>query len=649
MIIDSKSNLAKLMASENIFVQQRNVPTAYFNLKTRTLVIPKLKKNLSNDIFDLFIGHEVGHALFTPSEGWHDTIDNHGVIQSILNVCEDVRIEKKIRRKFPGLKLSFIRAYRELMGELDFFGIKENKVQLQELNLIDRINIHTKCGSSMGILFTKPERELLTEAENTETWPEVVAVAKKIQKYMEEQAKKEEQDSTSEATAKEGEGDGGEIGSERREGMGSMTDDFFRNFEKSLYDQDDKQSVAYVNIPKVDSDDFIIDFKQFIGMCEKTFKDAEPDSKQIDFSLLNQFKNSTNKVVSYLVKEFELRRNADQMKRASVSKTGELNMNKIFSYQFADDIFKRMAVVPKGKSHGLVLFLDWSGSMTGCMDDTIKQLLTLVMFCKKVQIPFEVYAFTDQIEKDSDKKIAYQENDLLLHHMRLMNVLSSRMSAKQFTYAASALLSRVYNARSRYYRLQLGGTPLNEAIIIAMDLIPKFRNKYKLQIVNSCFLTDGEGHRMIQYKKGNSYDHSYKSVVRDPVTNAHVENEHDGSNDSSTPFLKLLKQRVGGNVVGFRILSSREAKTFVRNYGKLFANAEKSLLEFDKVGSVIEKNFGYDELYLIKDTKLDVDTESELEIKEEQNVRSMVKSFKKYTKGHIGNRVILNNFIRLIS
>jgi hypothetical protein len=657
MIIDSKSNLAKLMASEDINVQQRNVATAYFNLKTRTLVIPKLKKDLSNDVIDLFIGHEVGHALFTPLEGWHDTIVNHGVVQSILNVCEDVRIEKLIRRKFPGLKLSFIKAYRELMGEMDFFGIKQEKIVLQDMNLIDRINIHSKCGSSMGILFTTPERELLKEAENTESWPEVVEVAKKIQKYMEEMAQEEEAETDQQVVETDEEQPGNGIGSKAGD-IRSKTDDHFRDFEKRLYDKQDRVEDAYVNIPKVNSDNVIVDYKEFIRLVkrdeEQYNKHMEQTRSELRFikpNLLKEFKNSTTKVVSYLVKEFELRRNADQLKRASVSKTGDLNMNKIYSYQYMDDIFKRMTVVPKGKSHGLVLFLDWSGSMCGCMNNTIKQLLTLVMFCKKVQIPFEVYAFTDQLEMDNQNRFEYQEGDLMMESMNLLNVLSSRMNSQDFTYAASALLSEIYETpygiTSR--DLRLGGTPLNEAIIAAMDLIPKFKSKNRLQIVNAVFLTDGEGHRMTRYKSGSSYTSSYKMVVKDPVTNAHVTVEHSHNCDSSTAFLQLLKQRTDCNVVGFRILSMREVKSFLRNYIEKFGDTDKASHEFSKTGSYITKEFGYDELYLIKDAKLDTDTDSELDINEQQSIRGMVRSFKNYTKGHIGNRVILNNFIKLIS
>ena len=53
-------------------------------------------------------------------------------------------------------------------------------------------------------------------------------------------------------------------------------------------------------------------------------------------------------------------------------------------------------MVPDGKNHGLMFVLDGSGSMSRVMMDTVKQLYNLIWFCKKVSIPFEVYAFTNE-------------------------------------------------------------------------------------------------------------------------------------------------------------------------------------------------------------------------------------------------------------
>ena len=68
----------------------------------------------------------------------------------------------------------------------------------------------------------------------------------------------------------------------------------------------------------------------------------------------------------------------------------------LHTYRFNEDLFKKVTVLPDGKNHGLVFILDWSGSMQYVLQDTLKQLYNLIWFCKKVQIPFEVYAFTSE-------------------------------------------------------------------------------------------------------------------------------------------------------------------------------------------------------------------------------------------------------------
>lgn len=121
--VESKSQLAKLLASENLIVEHKNIPTAYFNLKTRTLACP-IWKDMSGDLYDLLMGHEVGHALYTPEQGWHDAVCSEGKnFKSFLNVIEDSRIEKKIKRKYPGIRRSFVNAYKDLLDR-DFLVSK---------------------------------------------------------------------------------------------------------------------------------------------------------------------------------------------------------------------------------------------------------------------------------------------------------------------------------------------------------------------------------------------------------------------------------------------------------------------------------------------------------------------------------------------
>ena len=69
--VEQKSQLAKLMANENITIQHQKIQTAKFDPKNRILYLP-IWKDMSGCMYDLLGGHEVGHALYTPAEGWHD-------------------------------------------------------------------------------------------------------------------------------------------------------------------------------------------------------------------------------------------------------------------------------------------------------------------------------------------------------------------------------------------------------------------------------------------------------------------------------------------------------------------------------------------------------------------------------------------------
>jgi len=190
-IRNQKDQLAKLMATEDLTIVHKKVPTAYFDMKNRILCCPIFKDDLSNELYDLFMGHEVGHALYTPYEGVHSAITKNRTLKGYLNVVEDVRIEKAIRVKYAGLRKSFFSAYNELM-EMDFFGIKDKN--LSELSLIDKINIVTKVGARVTIPFTKVEQEYLDMANACETWDEVVECATAIYEYSKENETRTEED-----------------------------------------------------------------------------------------------------------------------------------------------------------------------------------------------------------------------------------------------------------------------------------------------------------------------------------------------------------------------------------------------------------------------------------------------------------------------
>jgi len=699
-LIQSKSLLAKLMANENLTIEQRNTNTAAFDVKNRVLTVPILDKNISGYLYDLFLGHEVGHALYTPLDGMMKAHEEK-IPMGIMNVLEDSRIERKIKNKYPGIRSSFVRGYRELI-EKDFFGT--NGTELNDMNFIDRVNLYTKGGAAQGIRFNDIEKTLVHRIENTESYDDVIKLAYDVMAYMEEEAKERKANAPEEFEEDpEGdfESDGyedsdeydddtiekyGQSNSEPDESMDksdkeykeqrigheggdysgnefdSLTDKSYRQNESKLFETSNKH-YYYGNINDIDLKKAIVPYKQLWTDYKNDL--GKYNISGIDTTAFMKIRNDAKKVVGYLAKEFELRKNADQQKRASIAKTGELNLNKVYAYQFTEDIFKKMTVLPDGKSHGLVMFLDWSGSMSDHMENTVKQLINLVMFCKKVNIPYEVYAFTSE---HTDKySVDFKVGDLDLHGFKLMNLLSSKMSASEFTYACSALVRCAEPRACRPHWMQLGGTPLYEAVIAAMKIIPEFQKNYKLQIVNTVFLTDGEGSpvRSVYYtgddgrpKSGyNNPDLDYDSVygkervlvIRDPITKHEEKVYQPYGPELMSAYIKMLKARTQCNVIGFYVLSGREFGRVAHTFYPRVSDHMKLKAEFRKEKYKVVTNAGFDEYYLLRSEGLDTDDDVEFHVKENATTRGLVSAFSKYAGNRLSNRVVLNRFIGLIA
>lgn len=686
------------MATENLHVEQRAVQTASFDVEKRVLIIPKLDNDISSYLYDLFIAHEVGHALYTPKDGLKLAFDEG--LQAVANMVEDARIERKIKNKYPGIRSSFVRGYKELI-EKDFFGTKG--ADLNDMNILDRLNLFFKGGPTQGIVFNTQERALVDAIEKTQSYEDVLEVARMIGIYAKEEREKkrskmleegleeteeengfqfddnddfEDEYDLDPSSSDEDEGSQGEKKENRdfQSGTGaselsqddgeirSLTDEEFKKNQTKLY-AEKGSAYYYGNLPKLNMEKVIWKYKNVYA----DFRSCEPElAKLITHSTsFAKIRKETNKVVSYLAKEFEMRKNAEQSKRASIAKTGELDMSKIYSYKFSEDIFRKMTVIPGGKSHGLIMFIDWSGSMSNHLENTVKQLISLTMFCKKVSIPYEVYAFSSETPDGYNQEPI--EGDIDIGKFRLINFLSSKMTASEYSYGCNLLL-KISN--SRYYRSDLfglGGTPLNEAVLAAMEIVPAFQKNYKLQVVNTVFLTDGEGHswRNVFVKRPDGYITSTDSdsyqpgvyiprsqkqmIIRDPVTKSQEIMDYSSYGMKNTSILvKLLKERTGCNVVGFYVLAGREMSR-TREYFPKTADFDSIKLKFRKEKTLVVTTAGFDEYYFLRSESLDTEDDVEFDVKENVTRRGLVSAFSKYTKNRVMNRVVLNRFIGMIA
>ena len=681
MKIESKSILAKLMASEDITVVQDNVPTAFFDLKERILTIPVLDGNLSNDLYDMIIGHEVSHALNTPMEGWHDAIVELGVRKSILNVCEDVRIEKKIKLRFPGLKPSFIRGYKELI-EKDFFDTKNRS--LNSFNFIDRVNLYTKGGPDQGIQFSDEEFVILRQIESANTFEETVAAAKVAQEYMKNEnseTDKSSYDAEEELSEEDDTGFGGGTEGSYDPRAEAMTDQIFRFREKELFNKG-KEKVYTYTIPLLKMSEIVVDHETIYNLYEQYNKNYSFGKKvqyRPDEMVKNwqAFRQESNKVVNLLSQQFELHKNAKVLAKEKVSKTGIIDDKKLFGYKVIDDMFLQTTTVPRGKNHGLVLYLDWSGSMSTHLNETIKQLLTLVMFCKKQNIPFEVYAFSSvqksmvnlnfrgsistYLQPKLDYIVSQKDTDIIPNNFCLLNILSSRMNSVQFVYAASVLLDIQHkkghapNSNIPEW-FNLGGTPLSEAMLTAFQIVDEFKHNNRLDVVNVVVLSDGEGSIFTSKKRDMDVgETNVREYIVDPVTRATILCGYNRKMKRSNSFrssaqidslLYLLKQRLGCNIIGFYICNGRDFRNFAEIYTQ--GNEIDSAVAkfgFDRFYDV--RNSGYDSYFVIHPESMD--TESDDFETTAKTTKGIASAFSKYNKSRLASRVVLNRFITLIA
>jgi hypothetical protein len=723
MIETSKSLLAKLLAQENLTVEQKNVATASFNLSTRVLTIPVLKHNISTDLYDLLIGHEVGHALYTPLDalieaqgfvevaGKLEKAAKAGVPIAIINVVEDIRIEKKIKNRYPGMRISFLRGYRELVQE-NFFDTKGKSYD--ELNFIDRLNLYGKLGIGSGIKFpNETENDLVSQALDTETFDDVIRVSREIVEYLnskkkpgekkapkpqpksddedqpnsppvdldqEEDEEQEEFDYDLDESGDDGEEPVDEFeeesddeSEEEKDEFTSETQTAFDNNFRSLLDSPEVE-ITDVTIPKFLPETGIISYNEVLSAYRKTefYAKSESDLDR-DYQL---FKASSTKVVSYLVKEFELKKHAAQYKRASISKTGVLDSKLISKYRFSEDLFRKISVVPDGKSHGMVLFLDFSGSMATHFNDTIKQLLNLVFFCKKVSIPYEVYAFTNVSDYELVvNKPAFEETKnsmFMAPNFRLINLLSSKMKPSEFLYAAKMLFgmhNRDGSISPTYDRLfSLGSTPLKECVAASMAVVPAFKTKYRLDIVNTIFLTDGEDTGNLNYwseygltSTGESklipnalrkYYSKYRYYLVDPISKKRaLLTTWEYHPDPVKLMLEFMKYRTGQKVVGFFILPTGRdlSKSLRRIYDGDDTKIAASRSRLRKNKFDIVESEGYDEYYLISPDGIDSTEDSEIVVSSGSSTAAIRKAFQSYASGRVINRVVLNRFVSMIS
>ena len=730
--LDSKSILAKLIATENIQVQHNKVKTASFDTKHRVLTLPVFK-NQKGDVYDMLIAHECAHALHTPVDGWKSIMHDDS-LRSYVNVLEDCRIDRIIQKQYPGVVKNYLNGF-DILEKQNFFGTKGKDLN-KELMLIDKINLFYKSSKRLPISFSSVDNGWLSKVDALQTFDDVVDLAKQLLNWQQKEVEKlkklpdfdkhlisdnynlnddeSEDESNSEESSENGESqqaeDNGEdkkdgeeqtaVNSEAKEGGGkgvapgvlvSITNENMESKMSSLHDQE--KSYSYFTLPKVKLNDMIVsnnkflnDMRKHILSCTKKYP-----SDLIYYNWLKgaykDFKNENKKTVMYLVKEFEMKKAATAYKRSSTDKTGTIDPLKLKDYKFSDDIFKRLTILPDAKNHGMIMLLDWSGSMCDSIKQTTEQLMNLVWFCQKVNIPYEVYFFTSEIgesawDKNRESKqggevFTYKYGDAIMDKCHLVCIANNRMKKtkldESLMYIWSMALSYHgrysansrelwegdnFNCPSEYY---LGSTPLNQALVALNEMIPIFKNKNKIEKMSVITLTDGGANWCFGSTMGDdgksNIQHGSTPVIK-VGKKSYTTKDNDRfyrSGEYTGLLLDIIRQRHGVSTIGFFVtkkLRTWDMDNFIGDY-KDYQDKE---LKRAKIRSSMTKNrfaqvpqTGYSKYFLLNGKKMAVENTNLDGINDTMKAGGIAKLFKKSMKGRITSRILLNQFIQEVA
>jgi hypothetical protein len=447
----------------------------------------------------------------------------------------------------------------------------------------------------------------------------------------------------------------------------SLTDKTWEKKKESLA-AGSQDVYIYCNIPKANIKEIVDDFKVVLAdQAKENLNSARRASIVKCYKEFSDFKNSENSTLSFMVKEFETKKAADIYSRISIAKTGVIDTNKLHAYRYSEDIFRRLSIVPTGKNHGFVMIMDWSGSMRSYLQKTIKQLASLVLFCKRVQIPFDVYTFRDVRERGYGRRDAGScfdakglENPFAMHDFKLRNILSSRMSLPELNQSFANLWS--VSDYNEYDCDIMGGTPLNEAIIAAENVILDFQKRHRVQIVNTVFLTDGEANGN-HYEQNDGQTYNYASKMNYILHDSKTKKDYDigkssyFGTDLTKALLKVLKDRTGCNLIGFYILNSKIQYLYSRFFPeKVTANSQPiDQSHFEKIkscwheeGFVDVETAGYDKYYLLNSSNMNIKNES-FDVDNTMTRNKVIKEFMKFSSKKTVNRMLLRSFIEEIA
>lgn len=702
-----QSNVARLLSRENITVTHRNVKTASFDLRNRVMTLP-LWKDHGKIVYDMLIAHEVGHALEDDQDLFIKYLEDNGFssVPDPLNVIDDIRIERKVQVKYPGLPKIFHAAYKILV-ENGIFNVDGR--DLTKLNFVDRLNLHAKVGTHVQVPLNDEELEFYNRCYAAETTQDVLdlydefreLIKKPENPQQEIESNEDDEDITfpQNPSNENGEEEDGENETsffdpnaeetEEIEEEASRTDsnqgadetsETLEEFNNNISERDIRNDWGYSRFDN-DNVPMMMPLKSSVDQMVTPYQEILEDrnvythyaSLRYDPEFISEalaYKKDVKKKVGVLIREFERRKAAYQYSRAQEARSGTIDVTKLHKYKFDDQIFNSVTRLANSKNHGMIFYIDYSGSMAHVLKDVIDQTLNLVYFCKKMSIPFEVYSYTTNMWGDTINKFNQADNEIILNNIRLNHLFSSDMSKGEYELAFDQMFMqyRFLRAGGSGWRMDgafgrkesLGGTPLNALIAAANHHCNDFQKKHRVEKLNVIMLTDGDSEGLVTKCETNGMTIFEGKKLSLKKKRSLAKGEGDGvsknaqwtqRDEQQEELLKLLRKKA--TVIGMYLPNSilcakRKICLAEKNAGTLQKKWLKNkFLELPECG-------GYDSLMILPtDVEIkndDFEFESKESISDSASAQTkLARQFSKMNKSNRQSRVILTKFAETIA
>ena len=345
-------------------------------------------------------------------------------------------------------------------------------------------------------------------------------------------------------------------------------------------------------------------------------------------------------------------------------------MDKLHLYKIKDDIFNRVEITPDGKNHGIVMAIDWSGSMSNDIEATLEQAFLLSMYCRKINIPFQLYAFSDgyhrgryeDAEYISSQNLTYgrqaKENEALVRELALLEIVNDKMKTSEYQRAMENWFQIVksmnyswrYDEAPEYDRdanlpgkLYLSGTPLDATLFVMRDLLNDFQYTNNLDIVSFVCLTDGQSHG--NFPSG--------TVLIDRKINQTFQLSKNYGYRATKGLLKWIKATTNARTIGYFLTDAKGRRveqewtnfTGVSEYD--WQEQEKRRASFNKDGCILTENCNYDLGIVINSRKLKLNyNEDVLQVGDDATKGQLKRALVKTGQQKVKQRIILNKFVQ---